>query len=167
MTKRFEIDPTNYLRYDPISGSIFRSAYEAPGWWERNIGKEITERLRGYIVVRLCGHVFTVQAVVWRMMTGKWCVNSIDHINGIRDDNRWSNLREATAAQNARNRSIYAKNNTGFVGVHRRGRRWLARIRVGDSHKHLGTFTNVDDAVLARRLAETHYWGDEFRPQAR
>jgi len=49
--------------------------------------------------IHLLGHIF---AWYW---VNKECVNQLDHINGIKDDNRISNLRSVTNQQNQCNRT--------------------------------------------------------------
>ena len=51
-------------------------------------------------------------------MTGNDAKEQIDHINGNMDDNRWSNLREATALQNAWNKGIRCTNTSGSPGIY-------------------------------------------------
>lgn len=89
----------------------------------------------------------------------------IDHKNGYRNDNRRSNLRYATARQNSINRKIQKTNTSGFVGVHyyKKYDKWLANISVNYKRIHLGYFTNLQDAIIARQEAEVKYFGD-FRP---
>lgn len=42
--------------------------------------------------------------LAWLIMTGSEPVGQIDHINRVKSDNRWANLRECTPAQNSANR---------------------------------------------------------------
>jgi len=89
-----------------------------------------------------------------------------DHINRNTFDNRKSNLRQASAADNSRNRSIPKNNTSGFAGVHKSSQynRWIAQITVDKKVKYLGSFINKNDAIIARLKAEAKYYGD-FAPQ--
>ena len=68
---------------------------------------------RGYIQIRLQGTCYKAHRLAFLYMTGKPPPDQIDHINRIRDDNRWCNLRLATRRENNENRI----NNNKFVGV--------------------------------------------------
>src|SRR5689334_23137294 len=78
------------LRYDPGTGTFFRLA--AP---TREAGKAFNRpaapylHSNGYVVISL-GRVWRVRAhqLAWLYMTGEWPEHDIDHINGIRTDNR-------------------------------------------------------------------------------
>jgi hypothetical protein len=60
----------------------------------------------GYIHVSLNGETYAAHRLIWKLYTGSDPVGVIDHINGIRDDNRVENLRDVTAAVNLRNRHL-------------------------------------------------------------
>jgi hypothetical protein len=81
------------------------------------------------------------------------------HINHSRDDNRFVNLRHATRVENSRNKSIYSKNTSGFNGVcwYERGSKWIANIRINGKLKHLGYFTDIDEAIIARKKANIEH----------
>lgn len=73
---------------------------------------------------------------------------NVDHINGIKRDNRDENLRLATDSQNGANRKISSHNTTGYKGVKWRDdyQSYYAYIKVNDKWLHLGAF---DDPVIA------------------
>lgn len=88
----------------------------------------------------------------------------VDHIDNNRINNNVSNLRWCTYSQNAMNTSKRKQNKSGVVGVsvNRKGNKWYSKITVNGKIINLGTFTNIEDARLARIEAEKKYFG-EFR----
>lgn len=91
----------------------------------------------------------------------------IDHINGEGLDNRRSNLRRCTQSQNAANRirgfdSGYSSKYRG-VSWHKRGKKWIASIRVNGQHIHLGSFSKETDAALAYDEAAIEHFGQFAR----
>jgi hypothetical protein len=109
----------------------------------------------GYIYVYLLGSSFGAHRLIFALAHGRWPADQIDHVNGVRHDNRVRNLREVSALQNARNRACPASNPSGMIGVrwYPKQRRWRAGIKVGGVPKHLGWFDNFEDAKSARQAA--------------
>lgn len=142
--------------YDPDTG-VFR--------WAVNKGPAKAGSVAGYqhhlgyICIRVDGVKHQAHRLAVLYMTGKWPGHDVDHVNHIRNDNRWSNLRPATRSENARNASRYATNSTGQHGVSWRARdgKWLARITVYGESIYLGMHDTFEDAVAARKLAEVHH----------
>lgn len=86
----------------------------------------------------------------------------VDHINLDGLDNRRSNLRPATTAQNARNQRRYRNNTSGYKGVtwHRRDQNWQAYIRVDGCRHHLGAHVTPEEAARAYDAAAREYFGE-------
>lgn len=92
--------------------------------------------------------------LVWALSTGSWPVHQIDHINGVRDDNRICNLRDVPRTTNSQNRGMGRNNTSGHVGVYINEGRWCAQIKDNGVRRTLGRFDNIEDAVRVRKLAE-------------
>lgn len=91
----------------------------------------------------------------------------IDHIDGNTLNNLQSNLRVCSNADNLKNRVKIPSNNTsGIIGVRFRSDRnkWYSEIRVDGETIRLGSYTNKEDAIKARKEAEEKYF-KEFKPQ--
>ncbi len=92
-------------------------------------------------------------------------IHAIDHINGDGLDNRRENLREATAAQNAKNRRLNANSSSGLKGVTRLpSGRWQAQIASDGVKYRLGTYTSKTDAHSAYVSASIRLHGEYGNP---
>ena len=123
------------------------------------------DRLDGYVGVRICGKAYLAHRVAWLLKTGAWPTAEVDHINGNRKDNTWSNLRQATSRQNKFNTCIRSDNKSGYKGVSwaKSANKWTARIKDGDKYKYLGVFSDINDAVAAYKYASQKIHGEFAR----
>lgn len=113
----------------------------------------------GYLRISIQGTRRQAHRIAWLLMTGCWPADQIDHINGIRDDNRWRNLRCVTHHENQRNMAKYSSNTSGVTGVcwHKQRGKWKSEIK-GDMRKiYLGLYITLFDAAAARKSAELLY----------
>lgn len=117
-----------------------------------------------YLHGHILGRDLDAHRAVWALHHGRWPVAMLDHINGNPKDNRIENLREASAAENARNRSPNKGRTT--KGVVRSGGKFFAKISVGRKSHHLGTFQTEEDAARAYDEASVKHHGDFARPNA-
>lgn len=138
-----------------------------------------TKPRRGVVVGAECGRLsvhgyreFRVDRVLYRAsrmavlyMTGEMPVVDVDHINRVRDDNRWINLRPCNASQNAANTIAKPSNKSGVKGVSfDAGRqKWLAQVRIKGKKTNLGRFDSLEDAALAYKKAATTEFGPYLR----
>lgn len=153
----------HHYHYDPLTGVMTR-IIEYNGWCKPvSCCKPIvSSNNRGYFWDRLFNLNFLTHRLIWLYMTGEHPENEIDHINGIRKDNRWCNLRSVTAFDNARNQGERKDNTSGCRGVTYRksGRglkRWVARISHMGVRHMLGYFETFEEAVKVRKQAEIDF----------
>lgn len=92
-------------------------------------------------------------------MTGEFPEGQIDHVNQIKTDNRFENLREVTNTINHQNIQLQKNNKSGVhgVGFHKTTKKWRACIKVNGKLIHLGLYSEKDLAIKARKEAEVKY----------
>ena len=104
-----------FVHYDRESGKLF---------WKKNIGT--TGRAgqeagalhhTGYKTIGFMGVRYNVHRVIWSIETGQTKFGEVDHINGDRKDNRFSNLRLVTRSGNQQNKAVNSNNTSGHTGV--------------------------------------------------
>lgn len=137
------------LSYDPDTGVFIWRVYRSFGVRAGCVAGTTTKK--GYISIKLTPRRYLAHRLAWLYMHGTWPPNQIDHINRVRSDNRITNLRLATAGQNAQNRS---RDNVSGVNWHKSARKWRAYISVDRRWIYLGLFKDYDSAVAARQTAE-------------
>lgn len=75
------------------------------------------------------------------------------------------NCKWATYTEQARNKRIKKNNKTGVTGIHwnKKTQKYCVQIRANNKTMHVGLFTNIEEAINARKQAEQKYWGKEKR----
>lgn len=142
-----------------FSGCDRDSKISANRWNSRFAGERafVTAAGRGYLTGKLFGYKFKSHRVIYAMHHGKWPEGHVDHINGVRDDNRISNLRDVSRFQNAQNTTLYRNNTSGQMGVRMHRGLWISEIHVKGYHIKIGKFLKKADAIEARKKAETAF----------
>ena len=106
------------LKYNPETGQFT---------WRVAISNRVkvgdatgVEKSNGYINIRLDRKDWLAHRLAWLYMTGSFPKNDTDHINRVKTDNRFCNLREATRSQNKMNMKACCNNKIGVKGIYRR-----------------------------------------------
>lgn len=166
------------LTYNPETGELvwkprglrhFVSRGACKTWNKRFAGTEAGNiNAHGYRAIKLPASLQYAHRIAWAMHTGSWPADQIDHINQRRDDNRISNLREATNQQNMKNQTRLKTNKSGATGVHWCNRRskWVAQIKNDGRGVFLGYFADFDQAVVSRKAAEMKFGYSENHGRA-
>ncbi len=117
---------------------------------------------KGYILINFYASKHRAHRVAFAFMTGLQPVDQIDHINGVKSDNRWVNLREATNSQNQMNTDAPSHNTSGVRGVSFdiQSGRYIAFVRKDKKWAHHSRHDRFEDAVEARQAAEVRLFGE-------
>jgi len=135
------------LRYDPDTGEFTLVTS----------GRSVGHVSDGYTRLYVNGHYLSAHRVAWAHFHGVWPLGQIDHINGVKTDNRIANLRMVSIAENGQNRRAAQRNNSsGLLGVSKHKGRWRARITAAGQRHELGTFSTPTDAHMAYVAAKRH-----------
>lgn len=141
------------LEYKPITGEFF---------WRKKPAKQIPigapagyAAKDGYTYIRISGTLYYAHRLAFLYMTGAWPKSLVDHDNRVRSDNRWSNIKEATHLDNAKNVGLSKNNPSGVTGVgwDKAKQLWYAHITVNYKKQFLGYFDNIPAAAEVRLAA--------------
>lgn len=150
------------LHYAPETG-VFTRIVDASNMMAGSVAGY--ENDQGYIIIAVNGAQYHAHRLAWLYMTGDWPSQQIDHKNRDKGDNRWSNLRLATPAQNGQNSTIRKSNRAGIKGVgwSKVQRMWRARIVIEGKERHLGYFRDIESAQRAYADAAARHFGEFAR----
>lgn len=142
-----------WFAYDPEAGTLSRIMKR-----KSSIPDKVNmDRGRVYFF----GVLYQVTHIIWVVYHGKWPDEFIDHIDHNRRNNRITNLREATRAQNGWNRIEQNKNGKGVTfRPERKDRPWQAQIQANNEKIHLGFYTTKEEAAESYRQATIKYHGE-------
>jgi hypothetical protein len=145
------------LTYDPATG-IFTWRIGRKGRSTKAGARAGRPHVKGYEWIGVDGERIMAHRIAWCYTHGYWPPHQIDHINGDRADNRLSNLRLATPAENLQNKR-HPNGANPYRGVRNSHGRWQASIYVNKKFVHLGMFDTPEDArdayIRAKRVHHT------------
>jgi hypothetical protein len=121
--------------------------------------------VKGYIIIKIYGKTYKSHRLAFLYMDGEMPEGDVDHINGIRDDNRWINLRKATRSENIQNLKKAHRSNksTGLLGVYLNKKEGsiYSKITINKKVIYLGCFKTAEEAhkIYLTAKRELHPYG--------
>lgn len=145
------------LSYDPITGIFTWKVRPANRCQIGQVAGRIANT--GYRQISVENVRYLAHRLAWLYVTGEWPSGDLDHRNGAKDDNRFSNLRECVAHENMQNAGLNKNNTSGFTGVtwNKKSGKWEAQIGVRRKLIKLGLFVKPEEAALAYKNAKRQY----------
>lgn len=150
------------LRYEPESGKLY---WLAARYNKRRVGLVAgCMDKEGYITVKVDRRQCRAHRICWAIQHGFWPPDQVDHINGIRSDNRIANLRLADQYENNQNQSWRGHGVSGLRGAAfvSKEQKFRASIKHRGATRHLGSFDTAEEAHRAYMEAKASI--HEFSP---
>ena len=146
----FRAECQRLFHYNPYTGELRNRVRRAQ---RAKVGELAgTVGTGGYRITAILDKSFTVHRLIFLMMAG-YLPEQVDHINGVRDDNRWENLRAVDQSGNSKNARMPSRNTTGVVGVALHPLGYQAYI--GSGARRLNKFyKTLEEAIAWRKSKE-------------
>lgn len=112
----------------------------------------------GYLVHTVDSKQYNLHRLIFLFWHG-YLPAMVDHYDQIKTNNSISNLVPSNVTHNGMNRRLNKNNTSGYVGVVRDKKRgkWKAQIKVNGKQISIGNFTDISEAVKARKVAEAKH----------
>jgi len=109
-----------------------------------------TLHITGYEHIGLDGKIYKSHRLAWLYVTGFMPSGDIDHVDGIKNNNKWCNLRDVDKNTNQQNRIKAQQNSsTGMLGVTRHKNVFVASITIENKRVYIGSFNTPEAAHAA------------------
>jgi len=150
-------DIKEYLSYDSETGLFtWIKSYR-----NQHIGKKVGSYDKdGYLQIKFKRKAYRAHRLAWMYVYGKFPDSQLDHIDGVRDNNAISNLREVTFSENSQNqRNSHSDSTYGMLGIdyNKSKKRFRARIMIQGKRITLGGFSTAEQAFEAYLEAKQKY----------
>jgi hypothetical protein len=144
------------LGYCEVTGNFY---------WRKKLSKKTvvgafagTSDLKGYRNIRIDGVIYRAHRLAWLYVYGEMPNGEVDHINGVKFDNKISNLRVTTRGENAQNQTRPSRRSTtGYLGVSvtkNKSNPFRAEIRINRVGRYLGVYETAKEAHEAYLMAK-------------
>ena len=112
----------------------------------------------GHRYVSFNGKNTGVHRIIFLIEYGKF-PEEVDHKDGNGLNNKISNLRPSTKAQNQQNKGIYKNNTSGCKGISWKESKktWVVRVQTNKNRKYIGSFKDLELAELVAMEARNKY----------
>ena len=157
----------NLMHYNLKTGNFY---------WLCNKGKKTkngtpvgTVAPTGYSVIWIDNCLYLAHRLAHLYVEGYFPEYQIDHKDGIKTNNKWTNLRHVTKSCNMQNQKISSKNTSGFPGVtwDRERNKWMSKLKIFGKNIMVGRYESKLEAALARFTLEMQCdkWSCNYRSE--
>lgn len=134
--------------YNAVTGDLFRKKKD------NKLSLCASKSAQGYYITKYKGSTYKVSRLIWVIMTNEDPgFMTIDHINRVRDDNRWCNLRLADYSLQKQNRGVLKTSSSklkgAFVDKRPWGKPYRSAIMRNGARISLGSFNSPEEAHQA------------------
>jgi hypothetical protein len=146
------------LHYEPETGIFTRIKYRCARGKAGSVAGY--KNAQGYVLFMVDRHMYMAHRLAWLYMTGDHPTGLIDHKDGNKSNNRFSNLRPADRTLNAQNKQkARADSKSGLAGAYYDARwgKWFSNITYGGKRRGLGMFATAQEAHEAYIAAKRQF----------
>lgn len=138
-----------YLHYNPNTG-IFTWIKLSSKYSRIKIGQKAgCNNGAGYICIEINNKNYKAHRLAWYLYYGTWPKGQIDHINGVKEDNRINNLRDVTSSTNSKNRTYHRKRELRpLLNIHYRKSKDFYEVII--NNKYIGGSIDLNRAIQIR-----------------
>lgn len=157
MTQLTQHKLKSLVKYNKHTGLFTKLGYPSIGYIYGSSGSK-----ENYVKIAFNRECWQAHRLAFLYVVGRWPNKFIDHINGIKSDNRWCNLRECTHSQNLANSGKRKTNTSGYKGVswNTRDEIWMAAISHKGKLLNLGSFDDPHEAALTYNERANEIYGE-------
>ena len=159
VAEQWKVIPGYYDYYVSSLGQVFSLK-------KMDVLKPVTNGT-GYLRINLSRNGVTKPFDIHRLVAVVFLKNverkrNVDHINGVKVDNRRDNLRWATNSENGKNAKIYSNNTSGVKGVSflKLCNKYRSYIIIDKIYIHIGLFRTLEEAKQARKKKAQEVFGE-------